>query len=153
MKYKHRPASLGDALVIASGLRASDKAELQAGGFADMARALVACYRASTISCSVALVGEKPVAIYGLAPGKEKGDAVPWMLATDGVYADRRALVDDAKEVLAQWQADHEKLYNLVYSKSRTSIRWLKRLGFDVTASTVKDPQTGEEFNVFHWRK
>ncbi len=79
------------------------------------------------------LVDGRPEAMMGIVPGSLlAGTATVWMLGTEEMYRQRRALVSYGRDVL-EWLCDglHE-VSNIVSVDNDRAIRFLRFLGFHV---------------------
>lgn len=118
---------------LALHLRDQDRAELAAAGWDDARVALTESVAKSRWTL-VALVDGEPAAVFGcgeigsmLAP-----DGVPWMLGTNAVARHARVLQRYARAYIAAMLAEYPRLVNAVHAGNAVSLRWLRRLGFNV---------------------
>lgn len=71
--------------------------------------------------------------IFGVAPLNLMGDeGLPWMVGTDLVKRERRALTRVTPTYIARMLAVFPRLMNIVDVRNVTSIAWLRRAGFKV---------------------
>lgn len=125
---EYRVATLADAVSIAARLRVADRLEVEASSGLDAYTAVLRSFGDSARTW-VAVIDGTPECIFGISEvSPEVG--VPWMLGTDEVSKQQRALVRDAKRTVDDMQAAYSTLMNFVHIDNRHSIIWLKRLGF-----------------------
>lgn len=124
-----------DVFVIARDLREADRRELEAlrGKAVNVPLALAKAVRQSSHAWTAESAGA-PVALFGVAPiSLLEGIASPWLLGTDRVRFFARSLIRSGR-----WYADYMRaiyptlLYNYVDARNADSVRWLKRLGFNI---------------------
>ena len=97
------------------------------------------------VACHVAV----PLCIFGVVPYPAKaGFGIPWMLGTPDMVKHQRALVRDGRRYRDRMQREFHTLVNVVHAGNHTSIQWLKRLGFTLTAPIAVGP-TGAPFIPF----
>lgn len=146
-----RPTEPSDAARLFANLRASDLAECQAYGHADLAASLEASVRRS-ILCWTGLVDGELATIIGVAPVNIiTGVGSPWMLGTPVLDRYQRVLVRRTPEYIARMLKAFPHLVNFVHAKNTTSVRWLKRLGFTLHEAVPYGP-LGEPFHPFEMR-
>jgi hypothetical protein len=132
-------------------MRAADRAELVASGHHDPRQAVLDSLACST-HVATALVGGRVAAVLGLAPlSMLAGVAAPWLLGTDLVTRNRRALMREAPPYIAAMKRAYPHLVNLVHADNEFAVRWLRRAGFTIHAPTPH-PLTGEPFHRFEMR-
>lgn len=124
-----RPATIDDAFELAPRLREADRRELDAQGRPDHDVVL-----AESIAMSeevYAFVHDSEVhAVFGVVDGGDHG--VPWMLGSDMLFNQSRQLVTLPQQYLKRWLARYGLLQNMVHAENHRSIRWLKRIGFEI---------------------
>ena len=146
-----RPTQPGDAAQLFAHLRASDLAECQAYGHADIAAGIEASVRRSLL-CWTGLVDGELAAIIGVAPVNVlTGMGSPWMLGTPVLDRYQRVLVRRTPEYIDRMLKAFPHLVNFVHAKNTTSVRWLKRLGFTLHEAVPYGP-LGEPFHLFEMR-
>ncbi len=75
----------------------------------------------------------KPVAIFGVTPMKGPlSTGVIWMLATTDFHKYARQFAGHCRKVVKEMIRGYGYLFNYIHSENRTSIVWLKSLGFDI---------------------
>lgn len=125
------PARLTHVGVIASRLRECDRIECIALGRLPK-EALRIGLRTSLKPLTV-LVDDRPEAMLGVMPlSLMRGSGLVWMLGTEAMYRQKRALVSLGPDVLA-WISDGMRdLSNIVAADNVRAIRFLRHLGFHV---------------------
>lgn len=135
---------------LAARLRACDTAEVMASSALNPYEALRQSLALSTRAWS-ALTADGPVAMWGVgaARGALSSTGSPWFLATDGIYALRRAWLRLSRRYIAIMHEDFPVLENYVRAENRASIRWLAWCGFDLAERPVPYGPAGEQFYKF----
>lgn len=144
-----RPPVPADALVLAAHLRQADVDECRACGQGDLAPAIAASIEASTWAVT-ALSAGRMVAIFGVAPrGSLLADVgSPWMLGTDLVREESRALMRLAPQYIAAMLRLYPRLENYVHEENTVAKAWLKRMGFALADAKPHGP-LGARFHHF----
>jgi len=125
------PASLRHCGPIATKMRAMDRMEAEALGRSPK-EALRNGLRLS-LSAFTAMDGDKPVAMLGVVPAALMGGkGIIWMLGTDEVFRNGRALLTLAPPVLNYWLETFSVLENIVAVENTAAIRCLRRWGFKI---------------------
>jgi hypothetical protein len=148
MKLTVHTATRLDVDRIAMDLRAADALELRLAGFPDPEQAVRDSFDASRW-CKVARADGEPVVLFGIGPGVEPHQGVPWMLATDGIGAIGREFVLQSVHELRSMLCDYQLLHNCVHAGNEISIRWLRWLGFNVDEKPIGP---GGNFHYF-WKR
>ena len=144
-----RPTVTGDAALLAANLRASDRAELQAVGFLD-ALAPIADSVVTSSLCWSAFADGELACILGVAPLGEQTGA-PWMLGTPLLDTQARVLVRETPRYIGAMLEVFPHLLNFVHAQNRTSVHWLRRLGFTLH-DAVPYGSHGALFHPFEMR-
>lgn len=131
MPVELAPASLVHVGPIASRMREADRIECRALGRSPK-EALRIGLRTS-LNPFTALVDGRPEAMMGVMPvSLLKGEGLVWMLGTDAVYGQGRALLRLGPKVLRVIGGGLPQLGNIVSAENRRAIRFLRYLGFHV---------------------
>lgn len=134
------PATLEHAASIAARLRQSDRDELAASGFGDVA-ATVANGVITSPRSWVLCVDGVPEAIAGVSPVSLLGSlGSPWMVATDVMEAHQRAFLRVSRPVVKEMTRLYGVLVNYVDDRNTVSIRWLKWCGFEMGEPVAYGP-------------
>ncbi len=120
-------------LPLAAGMRQGDIDEVWATGHYTPGEALRSSMYASELVWTALRRGE-PIAMFGVAfAGSILSDkGAPWLLGTDAVWAERRALLRLTPHYVDLMQGRFPFLCNYVDSRHTQSIRWLKWCGFTI---------------------
>lgn len=144
------PAEPAHAEWLAPRLRAADRAEVLAALGLPPEVALPISLRASSVAVT-AMVGGEPVAIFGVCPANLlAGEGLVWMLGSDAVVRQGRALLREAPQWLALIGDGYRLLRNHVDARNTRAVRWLRRMGFSL-APAVPFGVAGLPFHPF-WR-
>lgn len=145
-----RPVEPGDAQALAAGLRQQDRAELDAAGHPDHLHTIRVSVSMSDWSRTATVDGEV-ACIFGVAPigGLLDPRGVPWMLGTDLVPQNRRALARLAPQYIRSMLQTYPHLLNTVHARNTLAVRWLARAGFTLHAP---HDHNGEPFQLFEMR-
>ena len=138
---------------LAANLRQQDVDELNAAGHTDH-RAVIAEGVARSDWSVTALVDGQLACIFGLA---RMGSllapvGVPWMLGTDLVPRNRRALARLAPHYIRVMLQDYPRLVNTVHARTTVAVAWLKHVGFTLHPATPTGVG-GEMFHLFEMRR
>jgi hypothetical protein len=146
-----RPVAPGDAEELAANLREQDKAELDAAGHPDHLATIKLSIEVSDWA-RTATVDGRVACIFGVAPAGTALDprGVPWMLGTDLVPQNRRALVRLAPQYIRAMMQTYPHLLNTVHARNTLAVRWLQRAGF---ALAPAHDVNGEPFHLFEMRR
>lgn len=87
----------------------------------------------TSLHCFTALMDGKPIAMLGVASASLlSGKGIPWLLGTDDVYRQGRALLDLGPPVFDLFLQIFTRIENLVSVRNTRAIRLLARWGFVV---------------------
>jgi hypothetical protein len=132
-------------------MRASDVHEMHAGGHHDMHH-VVENSVAHSLLCWSAFADGELGCIIGCAPVSIlSGIGSPWMLGTPVLDQHSRVLVRQTPRYIAKMLEAFPHLLNFVHQDNITSVRWLRRLGFVLSAAAPYGP-LGEPFHKFEMR-
>jgi hypothetical protein len=148
-----RPVEPGDIEYLAENLRAQDRAELDAAGWADHRQALIASVKRSRWA-QVAVIDGELACVFGCA---EYGSliapvGVPWLLGTDVIPRHRRVLQRWARRYIEAMLQEYPRLFNAVHAGNTVAMHWLKRLGFTLHPA-IPAPPHGALFHVFEMNR
>ena len=131
-KFEIVPTIHAHILPVAFNLRECDLIELAASSGRSALTAINDGF-ARSVRCWTALVDDKPVAIFGVAPiSILTGEAAPWLLATDGAHKVRKRFLIESMSYVKEMLSLYPVLRNAVHVDNKASIRWLNWLGFDI---------------------
>lgn len=131
MRVSVTPATREDILELAGSLRPEDLEEARAYGIPikqGLLMSLDGSYEAWT-----GRVDGDLVTVFGIAHKSALSDeGVPWLMGTDLVDKYAFAFARRNKAMVKSWRARHPVMRNFVDARNKTSIRWLKWLGFEL---------------------
>lgn len=145
-----REAEVTDASHIALDLRTFDREEILAacGPQADVIGVLAISIGHSRLCWTVCHDG-RPAFVIGCADSEEPGEGCPWLIGTNA--ATPGALTRITKRHIAMMLETYPRLKNYVYARSRSSVRWLARLGFEIHPAAPYGA-VGADFHPFTMR-
>lgn len=141
-----RQAVIEDAAQLAPRLRASDLAEIQALTDEDPTTVLRASVEGSRFVWAATYGGEVML-LLGTSDAPD-GSGCIWMMGAEGVNAQGGALTSIAVAHIDLVRKFYPALRNLVHAANTVSVRWIARLGFDVSPPAPHGPK-GELFHAF----
>lgn len=125
------PALAGDIPALAAGMRPWDVRECAAQGYTP-AKALRYSLSGSLMAWTAHLDGT-PIAMFGAAAvSLIDGTGRPWMLGTEAIYRQGRALVRLAPGYVGLMRERFPRMDNLIHRDNERALRLLRRLGFQV---------------------
>lgn len=125
-----RAATLLDVIKISVHIRQSDVDEVFAATGRDIMDELVDSYKTSTV-CWIAHESDELIAVLGVSPTDHPQYGIPWMLATDKLYENKKSLVRLSREIVSIMHTLYPILTNFVDERNTDSINYLKWLGFE----------------------
>lgn len=135
---------------VARLMRASDRNEVAASCGATPFAALALSLRKSSRAWT-ALVDGKAEVIFGVGDlNILTATGAPWLLGTDAVDVHFRLFLRESRAWRAKLFEDYAALRNIVDARNTTSIRWLKWLGFSLSAPI---DVRGQAFHLFEGRR
>ncbi len=146
------PVAPGDIEHIAATVRPEDAVEVYEASRQDVATALKRSVRMSQRNATIR-IDDEPVAMFGVGRLSAVSDVgVPWMLGTRGVTTNARKLLPYGPDVVRKMMQGHASLRNIVHDGNKSSIRWLKSLGFRLYGPEPLGWR-GAMFHVFEMQK
>jgi hypothetical protein len=144
------PAEVEHARDLGRRLRADDLAEIRAvHGFEVDPVLLLRMALDVTDRPLCAVADGLPIALLGCAPGGTllTPFGVPWLLGSDESARHPRVFVEAGRRLTREWLTRHGgTLLNRVDARNLASIRWLRRIGFEIH----KPAPYGAEGRAFH---
>lgn len=137
MPVEVRFAQIEDADTIEPNLRGADRDELIAASGSDVLGQLREAVELSRGRLGqMAFVAEHDgeiVALFGFVPASAlSGTAYPWLVGTPGLARVPGMLNRLSRAYCSAVLGEYPLLFNHVDARNKTSIAWLKRLGFEV---------------------
>lgn len=133
-----RPARASDVAIVAQRLRPADINECAALGVTP--RAALRAGLSDSAMCWTLLANDVPAAMLGVAPLRgEPGVGIPWFLGTDLVP--RVAYMRLSAEYIGKMLGAFPHLLNYVHADNARSVRWLKRMGFNLADAKQMGPK------------
>lgn len=139
----------GDVEELVAKMRQADVAELSALAIPDFVERIHLSVKISTIR-RTATVDGKLACIFGVTP-LDMTTGIPWMLGTDVVTANQRALMRMCRPYIQDMLLAYPHLINYVHAENQAAKRWLKRLGFVLQPATPYG-ELGAPFHRFDMR-
>jgi len=137
---------------LAANLREIDKAEIKAFNGMEVREGLEFCLE-NNDEVWIACVEGVPACIFGLSEAtqedEENTSAVIWALGTDLLFEHKKALNLISRKVIRDWLNRFDVLFNYIWSKNETHIRWVEGMGFTLLPDTYITTDTGEKFILF----
>lgn len=129
------------AHLLAPHIRDVDKLEVALCSGQDALDALLESIKVSDDDlCWTATLSGDPVAMFGANKIEENVGGI-WLLASDGIYTNKRDFMRKSLHHLALMHERYEWLTNFIHEENWVTRRWLEALGF-------KPVQLIEEFGV-----
>lgn len=144
-----RPAEPADATALAANLRWADRAEVMAATGRTPLPVLLESVERSCRAWCVAVAGKPAVLMGVVADPVLPGTGVPWLLADTRMETRPLTVARHSRAVLMAGLAPgFDRLENAVDARSRRTIRWLARLGFQIHPARPMGP-AGLPFHPF----
>ena len=144
-----RTPTLDDVIELANGLRKQDRDELDAAGHTNHIAVISDGIKRSDWTLTATVDGEV-ACIFGLARAGSvlAPIGVPWMLGTNLVPRNGRALARLAPQYIQEMLLAYPRLVNVVHARNKVAVGWLRRVGFTLHPAQPHGPH-GEPFHVF----
>ena len=131
-------------------LREGDARELAALGVTDVAAKLGESITRSLWSKAYLIDGEV-AALVGLAARSLLGDeGIPWLITGTPVDRNKKLFLKETRAGVERMKATFPVLRNIVHAEYHQTIRWLRWLGFEISAPVPTGPLQ-LPFCVFRW--
>lgn len=135
--------------IMAQDMRKSDVVEVMASHGHTPLEALRYSFRESEYS-TIAISDGIPFVMFGVAVSNRlTGLGHPWMLSSNALFNHKDYFLKKGPDVISNMIAVCPRLVNYVHHANKTSIKWLKSLGF-----TIDDPEpygvNCDSFHKFH---
>jgi hypothetical protein len=129
-------ATQADAFLLESGLRSTDRSEIDAASGPDHLRTIALAVEHSALPITARDSSGSLLCMFGVVPsGVLKVSGVPWLLGTDKMSGRACSLVRLGRVYLEDALTIYRHLHNYVDARNMASIAWLRALGFTVRPS------------------
>lgn len=130
MKYQIVPATEDLLRAMAPHIRAADRREGEALGFADPLDGLLLSFRSAEWAWVAVTPSEQPIAAWGARQTSILGNVWrPWMISTPLVERYRRDFLRESRRQVNEMMAFASVLRNVVDARYLGAVRWLGWLG------------------------
>jgi len=144
------PATEADVEELLARMRAADRIECDATGVEGWEAGLFDAARAG-VMCWAARAGDRLLCLFG-ATRIADGIGAVWMLGTDELVHFSKRLMKTVPGYLQQMLDAFPVLMNFVHASNRTSVQWLRRLGFRLFPAEPYGKH-GQLFHRFEMRR
>lgn len=134
---------------VAAHMRQADIDELAACGTTPEAALLYGFYNGA--ECYAGLIDGEPICIFGITLESDDGNAIPWLMGTDGIDKNRKVFMRESRLLFTAFCAKYRYMRNWIDVRNVKSITWLKWLGFQVGDPEPYGPY-GLPFRAF-WKE
>ena len=145
-----RPARWLDLVLLTPRLRNADVDECEAlFGPGTVSEVAAQTFAHSPVRYTVSVDGV-PIAMFGVGAASMLSDiGHPWMFGTPSIekYL-RRALIEEGRRYIVGMRQMFPRLENVVDARNTKSIRWLRRMGFEVLPAAPLGVE-GRPFHLF----
>lgn len=130
--YEIRNATEEDAVFLSSRLRSADIDEIKAIGEYTPLEALLTSFKNSA-EPKAALIDDTVVAMFGVAaPSLVSEHGVPWLLSSENTIRRVKPFLKISRDYISGIKKKYTYLSNFVDTRNTDSIKWLRRLGFNI---------------------
>lgn len=95
---------------------------------------LLAGIMAESVHTFAGIVDGQPVFIGGVRPDQDRSAGMVWMLGNPGIAKAKKFYVKATREQVASMLTMFPRLYTFVDTRYPKSLRWLRAMGFSVSA-------------------
>lgn len=135
---------------IAADMRQADVEEVWASNHHTPLQSLKKGWQLSDFATVVLGDDDEPLVMMGLVKRDMlTGSGIVWMLGANRALKYRKEFLRQTKPVIDEMLTICPRLCNMVHSKNRNSIQWLKWLGFTIDKPEKHGPDN-ELFHRFH---
>lgn len=125
----YRPAKKDDIPYLAETMREQDRKEIWHSHGLTPLDALTFSFELAVENNSIIGDDGKVIGMFGVGEAAPR-IGVPWLLASDELPKVQRQFLPESIKWVERVNERYDLLYNYVYAGNKTSIRWLKWLGF-----------------------
>lgn len=149
MDFTIRASLPSDAAALAPRLRACDKQEVLAAGSVSPEASLRNGYENSVLCLTVVDCDGAPQLMAGVAPSHDPLLGYVWMLSSDYLLTQRKALMKLTPEYLDKFHKLYPLLTNVMDARNKVHERWLRRVGFSFINTIQEYGPQGLPFHTF----
>ena len=147
-----RDATIEDANIIYKNMREIDQIECNMVSGGDGLQSLMNGIE-NGLLCRTVVYQGRPVSMYGVTPTEKDNMGLVWLLGTDETRKASDILVKKSKEILDEMLDIRPIIFNYVSVLNRTSIKWLKAIGFSFKPDPVIYGVARGKFYLFYKMK
>lgn len=125
----YRPASFEDIEVLHHAIREQDRTEIWHSHGMTPEEGLRFSLERAVEAHSIINDEGKVIGMFGVGEYSPK-IGIPWLLASDELPRIAKEFIPQSRQWIERIHEDYDLLFNFVYAENKTSIRWLKWLGF-----------------------
>ncbi len=148
--FRIRDAVELDALLLAPKLREADIEELDAATHLSPWEVLhTGWYLGAPCRTFLSEEGEV-VGMFGVTPlmGTRRTGVI-WCLSSPELFKMRKYFMRNCREQIEDICSGYDKVFNYVYEKNKTHIRWIKAMGFEMSPTTTPFGRLEKPFYYF----
>jgi hypothetical protein len=128
--FRIRDSVKEDALLLAPKLRVADIEELDAATHLSPWEVLhTGWYLGAPCRTFLSEEGEV-VGMFGVTPIPQTNDGVIWCLSSPELFKMRKYFMRNCRREITEMSSGYDQVFNYVYEKNTTHIRWIKAMGF-----------------------
>lgn len=136
MSQKHKAciklAINEDVELLAPKVRKADQDEIYAAFGVDVVTGLQMSFDLSTHAWSGEIDGEL-ICLFGVGPRSIlTGNGSPWLIGSDEIEKHSRLFLRNCRPIVQDMLNSYPTLTNWIDARNKTSIRWLRWLGFEI---------------------
>jgi hypothetical protein len=141
MKIEHKQAVIEDARRVIPLMRQVDKNQILALG-AGVEDTVAAAIHMSVGDAWVTYFDGQIAAVWGIVPcSLVTGAAIPWLLTTAIVERQPKTFFKESRRMMHLMARHYGRLENMIDVNHRASLRWARRVGFEVAAPAPVGPR------------
>lgn len=143
----------GDIVHLSMFMRPADVTEVMLSHGHTPEEAVINAVRTSRHAYRVTANGSL-ICMFGVCDDRlAKGTGVPWMLSKPSVTKYPTHIMRIGLRTVKSWMREYDLLMNAVWAGNDTSIRWLKRIGFEFGDPVALGPQQAPFYAFFKARR
>jgi hypothetical protein len=138
-----------DALLLAPNLREADIEELDAATHLSPWEVLHTGWYLGA-PCRTFLSEENDVVgMFGVTPIPNTNDGVIWCLSSPELFKMKKYFMRNCRREIEEISQGYDKVFNYVYEKNTTHIRWIKAMGFTMSPTPTAFGRYEKPFYYF----